>query len=474
MRVDEALSTKPTAASQGRMYSAFLAGRNDELVRKEADIERRRKRECPETGGNGKDQYGKSDHIKRSIVHEIVDVPYIEKWDDYIHEKSINILRGANGTYLLSWLSFAASVTMGIIGIATMTACDADESAEECETCRTQNVGMQTFAILYLIGSAMNLSRSLRDKDMGAVVDRHKEKSSTGGNDGLLTFISPPSFSHIQVFLHFIFSVVCSIASIFVVKIEDQWRGTIIMTFLWILFSTFALTKFIRDRDDAEKFDSLPHELHRTWGQSTADATTADILRYLILDLANGAWWFVGLNWISVVTSFFMTIIWMWVDKNYDKMADANKGMVTVCFMWLVCMCIGFAVLVRDYQDRYIRDGDGWKEDHDSTFVKKELGRRPAYQFIVILGFVASVVSTIVAVAIMEGLVHSQRVFLGTGAAYTCVSFLFLAKHSRDVVVSGVQWDRIGAVKEYVKVEKVTWGSGADHLRTEATRMISL
>ena len=71
-------------------------------------------------------------------------------------------------------------------------------------------------------------------------------------------------------------------------------------------------------------------------------------MRYLILDLANGAWWFVGLNWISTVTSFFMTIIWMWVDKNYDKMADANKGMVTVCFMWMVCMCIGFAVLVAE------------------------------------------------------------------------------------------------------------------------------
>merc|ERR1719399_280156 len=109
------------------------------------------------------------------------------------------------------------------------------------------------YATLFLVSQCMTLAKVARDQQMAAA----------GGETLEFEFLRPTRAYIIQVVVFFLGAVACVVHSLFTIKVSEQWRGTLVLTMLWIMTSSLCLAKTVRDQRDSALWDQLAEE-HRS------------------------------------------------------------------------------------------------------------------------------------------------------------------------------------------------------------------
>jgi len=304
--------------------------------------------------------------------------------DEHWH-RGIKLLRGTFGNYVNCWVSFVASLVLACIGFVLMA-----DSAEVR--------ALPFYATLFLVSQCMTLAKVARDQQMAAA----------GGETLEFEFLRPTRAYIIQVVVFFLGAVACVVHSLFTIKVSEQWRGTLVLTMLWIMTSSLCLAKTVRDQRDSALWDQLAEE-NRSKHVERIVAAAAGSTPYKVL------------VWVSVLVSISLSMVWLWGGPEYAEMPVASKGLVTVCFPFLAVCSFHLAKLVRDRAD---------------PVKKKDLDRQLPYQFLVVAGFLIAAVSFVAGVCAVDGATMPQRMFLATGGTYLTFSCLFLAKQVRDALES--------------------------------------
>jgi len=301
-------------------------------------------------------------------------------------QRSMKLLRGTFGNYVNCWTSFVASLIISCAGFVLMA-----------DTAEVR--ALPFYATLFLISQCMNIAKVSRDQQMAAV----------GGADIVeFEFLRPTRAYTFQVVAFFLASVACVVHSLFAIDVNDQWRGTLTLSMLWIMTSSLCLAKTVRDQRDSWLWDQLPEEKRAMHVERIAIAAAGSLPYKLLV-------------WASVLISISLSMVWLWAGPEYKDMPTATKGLMTLCFPFCAVCAFHLAKLVRDRAD---------------PVKKKDLDRQLPYQFLVVAGFLIAAVSFIVSVCLVEGASMPQRMFLGTGGTYLTFSCLFLAKQVRDALES--------------------------------------
>jgi hypothetical protein len=218
--------------------------------------------------------------------------------------------------------------------------------------------------------------------------------------------VAPTTSYAAQTILFYVIALLSAGSAVASVEMDGQWRGVIVMLLVWITSASMHLAKTMRDTRDADLWMKLEKDKrpYRT---------------EYITNLSRGTISYQVLVWLSFIISTGVTLGWMWT-WDEDVISLPGKGFFSVCFIFAVVSCFHFAKLVRDRND---------------PIEKLKLAKNPAFQFLTVVSFVASVGMTLVGCFMFEAR-NEQTMFVFAGFSYAVTSSLALAKLVRDKIES--------------------------------------
>jgi len=251
-------------------------------------------------------------------------------FDDAI-DAAMDLLRGSIVNYIICFMAILTCIGFTFVGFILMT----NGSGSSC--------GMLIVTIFFLIAQAGTLAKTSRDFKLASVA----LKESTTAQSIEFQFLRPTRLQLFQVSLFMLLSITACIYSLTQVQLTDkhsagtgsksaeEWYGFAALAMLWVLDSTYCLTRAVHDRRDAI-----------AWAKSEKESRVKQ-LKY-VMGMCGGTLDYNFIVWLSFLASPVITMLCVWAVFSETELSVERKGLLSITLLYNIASTYHVVKLLRD------------------------------------------------------------------------------------------------------------------------------